>query len=152
MSRVAVDTDWLHQIEGLTIQPAGEWPQDQIVAARMRVVRLVRAARPVASSSGATAACPPAAATLARELAVADVPEMPRPEDTEEELADAYLDALSDAAGAVYFCRRVEHASGGCWFSAEGPEADVCGRVLAVGHRCSSPRQPNAATRAPRQT
>lgn len=138
MSRVAVDTDWLRRIEALTVEPEGAWPQDQIVAARMRVVRLVSAARPLVSSPGASAACPPAATSLARELVFADVPEMPRVDASDAELAETYMHALCDAAGAVYFCRRVEHASGGCWFSVEGPQADVCGRVLAISHSCSA--------------
>lgn len=136
MSRVAVDTDWLRRIAALTVEPQGAWPQDQIVAARTRVVRLVTAARPVASSPGASAACPPEAASLARELVDADVPEVPRVEASDAELAQDYLHALREAAGAVYFCRRVEHASGGCWFSVDGPQADVCGHVLAIGHSC----------------
>lgn len=138
MSPAAVATDWLRRIEALTVEPDGEWPQDQMVAARMRVVRLVKAARPVASSPAVAAACPPAAASLARELSFADVPQGPHIDASDAELAQTYLQALCDAAGAVYFCRRVEHASGGCWFSVEGPQADVCGRVLATGHSCSA--------------
>lgn len=139
MSRVAADTDWLRRIGALTVEPDGAWPHDQIVAARLLVVRLVSSARPVAASAVATAACPPAAAALAPELSVADVPDLP--EDTALDaggLAASYLRALCSAAGAVYFCRRVEHASGRCWFSVRGPDADLCGRVLTAGHHCAS--------------
>lgn len=47
----------------------------------------------------------------------------------------AYVRALRDAAGAVYYCRRLAHASEKCWFSPTGPAADRCGSVLAVAHR-----------------
>lgn len=139
MSRVAADTDWLRRIGGLTVEPEGQWPQDQIDAAQLLVARLVRAARPVAASRSAAATLPPVAAGLAAELAAADVPDGPRPAILDaSDLAATYLHALCSAAGAVYFCRRVEHASGRCWFSPEGPRTDLCGRVLAAGHRCST--------------
>lgn len=139
MSRVAVDTDWLRRMGGLTVEPDGAWPHDQILAARLLVVRLVNSARTVAASTGAADACPPTAATLVGELCMADVPDGGETGRSEPaDLAAAYLHALCDAAGAVYFCRRVEHASGRCWFSTEGPAADLCGRVLAAGHRCSA--------------
>lgn len=139
MSRVAVDTDWLRRMGGLMVEPDGAWPHDQILAARLLVIRLVHSARTVAASAGATAACPPAAATLVGALSVADVPDSGETvRGGGEDLAAAYLDALCDAAGAVYFCRRVEHASGRCWFSTQGPEADLCGRVLVAGHRCAA--------------
>ena len=139
MSRVAVDTDWLRRMGGLMVEPDGAWPHDQMLAARLLVVRLVHSARTVATSAEATAACPPAAATLVGELSVADVPASGETVHGEAaDLAGAYLAALCDAAGAVYFCRRVEHASGRCWFSSEGSQADLCGRVLAAGHRCAA--------------
>lgn len=139
MSRLAADTDWLRRIGALTVEPDGVWPNDQIVAARHLVSRLVSAARPVAQSSDAAALCPTAAAALVGELASADVytPPTAVPSDATV-LAAAYLQALCAAAGAVYFCRRVEHASGRCWFSVLGPDADLCGRVLAAGHHCAA--------------
>lgn len=139
MSRVATDTDWLRRMGALTVEPDGEWPHDQIVAARLLVVRLVCSARPLAASARALASCPPRAAALAAELSVADVPDLPGdPTLSPSDLAADYLRALCSAAGAVYFCRRVEHASGRCWFSVQGPAADLCGRVLAAGHHCAS--------------
>ncbi|MEX2620618.1 MAG: hypothetical protein WD250_10395 [Egibacteraceae bacterium] len=139
MSRVAVDTDWLRRMGALTVEPDGAWPPDQILAARLLVIRLVNSARTVAASTGAADACPSDAATLVAELSMADVPDSGETARGEPaDLAAAYLHALCDAAGAVYFCRRVEHASGRCWFSTEGPVADLCGRVLAAGHRCSA--------------
>lgn len=138
MSRLAADTDWLRRIGGLTVEPDGQWPHDQIVAARLLVVRLVSAARAAAASPRAVAACPPTAAALVGQLSAVDVPELPRdPTLSPSDLTSDYLRALCSAAGAVYFCRRVEHASGRCWFSVQGPAADVCGRVLAAGHYCS---------------
>lgn len=144
MSRVAVDTDWLRRMGALTVEPDGAWPHDQILAAHLLVIRLVNSARTVAASTGAADACPSAAATLVAELSMAELSMADVPDSGETahrepaDLAAAYLHALCDAAGAVYFCRRVEHASGRCWFSTEGPAADLCGRVLAAGHRCSA--------------
>lgn len=139
MNRMAVDTDWFRRIGALTVERDGESSRDELVAARLLVVRLVCAARSVASSPAAAAACPPVARNLATELSYADVPDVPRIGRVDAgQLAGAFLDALCEAAGAVYFCRRVEHASGRCWFSTQGPDADVCGRVLSAGHRCSS--------------
>lgn len=139
MSRTAADTDWLRRFGALTVEPDGEWPRDQILAARLLIVRLVCAARALSRAPESLSACPAAAASLVPALARADVPgicgeEAPPGPD----LAASYLRALCDAAGAVYFCRRVEHASDRCWFSADGPSADICGRVLAEGHRCAS--------------
>ncbi|HVM00376.1 MAG TPA: hypothetical protein VM324_13875 [Egibacteraceae bacterium] len=142
MSSTATETDWFRRIAALTVEPDGERPEDPVVAARLLVVRLVCTARLVASSPTAAAACPPVAAGLATELSAADVPHLPRIGRTDARtLAADYLEALCGAAGAVYFCRRIEHASGRCWFSVQGPGADLCGRVLAAGHRCSTPTQ-----------
>jgi hypothetical protein len=52
--------------------------------------------------------------------------------------ATRYLRALRESAGAVYYCRRVEHPTGRCWFSAQGPESGLCGKVLAVSHRLAA--------------
>lgn len=136
MTRVAADTDWLRRIGGLTVAPEGDWPDDQVLAAKLQVARLVNAARGVTRSTAARQACSPHVAALAVELADADVPELPTlGAPRVPELVARYEQALTDVVGAVYFCRRTEHASGRCWFSPAGPSADICGRVLGAGHR-----------------
>ncbi|MGI8574406.1 MAG: hypothetical protein ACR2MA_03480 [Egibacteraceae bacterium] len=55
------------------------------------------------------------------------------------ELAQRYLEALRDAAGAVHYCRTVQHTSRSCWFSTAGPGAGLCGRVLIAAHRLRLP-------------
>lgn len=147
MDGAATDTDWLRSIGALTVERDGDasscevsgHPADPILAARLCVSRLVAAASAVAATPQALACCPPAAAALVAELTAGATPASrghgaPRP----DRLVRAYLDALRDAAMAVYFCRRVEHASNHCWFSPAGPAADLCGRVLDAGHRCAA--------------
>lgn len=140
---------------GLTIPAGGDRPDAQLVAARAAVQRLAALARalvdlPCCSEGNPTAvgrdvpdhegcrlddvpggrqACE-IVADLARLL-----PPEAAPRASGDDLAGRYLRAVGDAAGVVYLCRRVEHACGHCWFSPEGPAADVCGRVLAVSHR-----------------
>lgn len=136
MTRLATDTQWLRHAGGLTVQPDNGWPTDQILGAKLRVIGLVCAARGVAASPAAGRACAPAAAALAEELCQVDVPDYPAVGvHTAAQIVERYEQALWDAAGAVYYCRRTEHASGRCLFSAAGPAADVCGRVLVAGHR-----------------
>lgn len=145
----AADMDWLRRMGALTVErdgdePAGEFadgPADEVRSARRRVGRLCAAAVAVAASPEARGACPPAAARLVTELARAGAPAIaPRPAGSAPPvlLVREYLDALCQAATAVYFCRRVEHASHRCWFSPLGPTADLCGRVLDAGHRCAA--------------
>ena len=63
---------------------------------------------------------------------------VPRPAPTHPGGATSrYLTALAHAAASVYYCRRVAHPAGTCWFGAPlglEPGADGCGRVLAAAH------------------
>jgi hypothetical protein len=46
----------------------------------------------------------------------------------------SYVRALRDAAHGIYYCRRVAHASGQCWFSPDGPADGLCRKALTIGH------------------
>lgn len=147
MGHAAHRTGWVEDMIDLTVHPEDR-PTDRLVDAQARVARLAVAARALAAApqtpevsaafdrvpgverarrlvpvlagllplAGGAAAARPASAAGAATL-VAD-----------------YLDALRRCCGAVYYCRRVQHVAGTCWFSIHGPEDDVCGRVLAATH------------------
>lgn len=121
---------------GLTVTSSWRDP-DPLCAAAGRVARLAHAvagleqvdvAEALRGFPGAAAA-----ADLAGELARV-LPSPPGQPDLEAAPVAAYLHALGDAARAVYYCRRVQHPAGGCWFSVQGPQHDVCGRILVTAH------------------
>jgi len=131
---------------GLTVRPDGDWPTDQLVAAQVRVARLAVLARAVDADpddaevriafesirGGRRARA--LAHQLAAELPLAVDPGRSRVGLSGADLAATYADVVRHAAGAVYYCRRVQHATGACWFSVHGADHDVCGQVLAVSH------------------
>lgn len=145
VGRAAASTGWVDEMIGLTVRPDGDWPTDQLVAAQMRVARLAVLARAVAASDdpelrtafesmrGGRRALA-LARHLADELPLAVDPRRPRVGLSAADLAATYADVVRHAAGAVYYCRRVQHATGACWFSVHGADHDVCGEVLAVSH------------------
>lgn len=153
MGRVAPRTDWLGRIHGLT-EPtvscadrgADGLVGDVLTKAQGRVAVLAAAARALAAAPEA----PAATAALANQaggtaaLLLADdlldaLPLAPvgrgRVAGSGAALAGGYVDALRQAASAVYYCRTVQHPAGCCWFSVHGPEDDLCGRVLVTVHR-----------------
>lgn len=143
MRGAAADRDWARRAGALTVEPDGDWPADQLMAAERLVTRLVQRARLLVAVNDCVgeghSACllravpgGHAACTLAPALARVAYPSTHLP--VMRDPAQAYLRALRDAAGAVYFCRRVEHASGRCFFSFDGPAVATCGRVLAASH------------------
>lgn len=153
MSRVAPDVEWWRRAGALTAEPQGDWreqwPAEQLRTAEELATRLVACAVALVAANdcagdahhdcllaelpAGTLGCDLAAelARHARPLATVSAPPAASPQQT----AAAYLDALRAACGAVYFCRRVAHASGHCLFSCDGPGIDVCGRLLAAAHR-----------------
>lgn len=48
--------------------------------------------------------------------------------------AQRVLDALADIGPAVYWCRRLRHPVGGCWFGIGGDSAG-CAALLRLSHR-----------------
>lgn len=159
MTSETADADWLRQAGRLTAEPAASWPTDQLLGGEVLATRLVALARalpvpatvaaarpgarrPVAADTPCACGghdCPlvgveggPAACRLATDLAA--LAPATNLQVSGGDLPARYLAALREAAGAVYFCRRVQHAGGACWFSARGPADDLCGRVLAVAH------------------
>lgn len=155
MSRVTPHRQRRRQAGELTIRAEGDRPDVQLVAGRTAVLRLAALARALVDrpccakgdrTEGGRDGTDHEGCALdgvpggrqACELA-ADLARLVPPEAAAlasgGDLARRYLRAVGDAAGAVYLCRRVEHACGQCWFSPQGPAADVCGRVLAVSHR-----------------
>ncbi|HWB72018.1 MAG TPA: hypothetical protein VG452_07355 [Egibacteraceae bacterium] len=150
MSRETSERHWRRRAGGLTIQPEGDWPHDQLLAARILVDRLAALARalvdqPCCAADGEGCQLDDVPGGRQACELLADLARLVPPDAavhasrTGRELARRYLQAIRDASGAVYFCRRVEHACGRCWFSPEGPGADVCAAVLAVSHRLQTP-------------
>lgn len=151
MGSAAADSGWVDEMIGLTVRPDGDWPTDQLVAAQVRVARLavlVRALAPVIEDPTVARALATARGgrragrlvpLLAAELPLAADPARSRIAPSGADLVEAYTDALRHAAGAVYYCRRVQHATGACWFSVHGAEYGVCGPVLAVAHCLAEP-------------
>ena len=110
---------------------------DHLVISQDLATRLAVAARAYVDHGACGPSCRLAARTgsheaceLARRLAE-HAPPVPRAPDP----VRGYVRALRDAAHAVYYCRRVAHASGQCWFSPDGPAQGRCRRVLAIAHR-----------------
>ena len=156
MTSETTDAEWLRRAGRLTAEPASAWPTDQLLGAEVLATRLVALARalpvpatavararahpseercgcagpdcPLAGVSGGAEACR-LALDLAERAPACSLQIPPAPD-----IPQRYLDALREAAGAVYFCRRVQHAGGRCWFSTAGPDDDLCGRVLAAAH------------------
>jgi hypothetical protein len=150
--------DWLAGIECLTVEFEGDRRHTRFEDARARITRLAVQARALADAVPADFPGHPdaqEAAALARMLATTapgPAAQEPAPAADRAAMARAYLEALREAADAVYYCRKVQHPAGSCWFSVAGPEADVCGRVLALTHRlCSTgaERQRDDHTGAP---
>lgn len=139
MARVLPQEDWVRRLGALTVQPdsAADAPlgtTDRIVAAQTLVARLATAARGFIAAGACVHAADDQACDLAVELAALPVGTTPEPGRGDAEIT--YLRALRDAAGAVYYCRRVQHPGGRCWFDAEGEDHDdLCGQVLALTHR-----------------
>ncbi len=153
MGRVAPRTDWLGRINGLTepTDSCADHSADGLVAdvltdAQVRVAHLAAAARALAAAPEAPAATAAlasrtggtAALLLADDLLDA-LPLAPvgrgRIAGSGAALAGGYVEAVREAASAVYYCRTVQHPAGCCWFSVHGPDDDLCGRVLVTAHR-----------------
>lgn len=135
---------WLREAGGLTVAATGGAPTDQLHTGELAAAALTLAAHALVADAEALGACPVEAAALATALAEEPcvVPE-PTVEATTEPRRDplaVYLDALDHAATAAGTCRRLAHPGGRCWFSAAGPDAGVCGTVLATAHRLDSRR------------
>lgn len=152
MGNVARRSGWVEDMIDLTVHPEDR-PTDRLVDAQARVARLAVAARALAAApqtpavSAAFDRVPGAdrarelVPVLAGLLPLAGAPAGARSGTAAttgatgaETLVADYLDALRRCCGAVYYCRRVQHVVGTCWFSIRGPEDDVCGRVLAAAH------------------
>lgn len=146
MARVARQMDWMEQMIGLTVAPPGDGSSDALISSNGAVARLAVTAWAVADAAedqelaAAFAAVPGGAAAqvlaadLARSLPLGAARNRPRIALHGDALAKAYMAAIRSASGAVYHCKRVQHAAGSCWFSVRGPQEDRCGQVLAVAH------------------
>ena len=139
------EAEWLRRCGTLTAVRADERNGHESASPEALAARLVALARLVAASPPSTdhgcALGPTPEARRACELAAelaAQAPLGPQADVPPEGLASAYLAALQDAAQAVYLCRRLEHASGHCWFDASGPQRDLCGHVLVAAHALRS--------------
>jgi hypothetical protein len=140
----------------LAQEPVDEFTSD-LVAARVMVAHVARWARRYLVTRGGGAAdgacccgtprCELAdvpggaeACRLAVDLARLPVGEHGaaralRVDSRREEIAGQYLHSVRGAAGAVYFCQRVQHLMGECWFSTdERPGQDLCARTLGLAH------------------
>jgi len=147
VARVARQTDWVDQMIGLTVPPPGDAGPDVLISSSGAVARLAVTATAVAraahdpelaaalSEVPGGASAQDLAADLARSLPLGAARNRPVITVRGEALAQAYLAAIRSASGAVYHCKRVQHAAGSCWFSVRGPDEDQCGHVLAVAHR-----------------
>ncbi len=143
--------DWLRSITALTVELEGALLDDRLILGARQARRLAALARRFvgASSLGADCACDTqpcrlkheyggvAACRLALDLS-RRAPATKALDLDPTVVAERYVAALRDAAPATYFCRRVVHAGGQCWFSVHGPADDLCGRVLAAGHGLSA--------------
>jgi hypothetical protein len=152
MARSETQSEWVREISALTVASLGEgWAAahcdqdaglDEVPAAELFVARLRVLA--TAAASGADCTTDGCGCELRDRRGGADICrltlELRAPGPFAHEVTDRpallerYLEALCDAAGAVKLCRRVQHPSGRCWFSAAGPQADMCGLVLAAAH------------------
>lgn len=143
---MATDRDWVAEMHCLTVHPQHTGAGDQLGESQRAVGILRRAARALVmddrlETRAAFDAIPRGnqACVLVDELAAA----MPGGESDPpvrcahpaQEYVLAYVQALRQASTAVYFCRRIQHPAGSCWFSVHGPAHDLCGRVLSTAHR-----------------
>jgi hypothetical protein len=146
MSRACTQSEWERQAGSLIVEPdplsssyalAVEGLDHLIVSQRL-VRRLAIAARAFINDQTCDQSC-----ELARRLGTHEACELAH---NLAELAPpivtaipdpvlAYTQALREAAHAVYYCRRVAHASGQCWFSPPESYVQLCGSVLAFAHR-----------------
>jgi hypothetical protein len=159
MPVMTAEQDWLRAAGALTIDPRWATRGDPVAEGKAAAATLTRLAAELReawpAADGGACACgrgpcrltKHTGGTLACELATqlaASAPaaaRRPRPD-----LADPvarYLQAVREVATAVYYCRRVQHPSGRCWFSIQGPRAELCGRV------CPCPTCSGEAARQP---
>lgn len=154
---VADGSDWVRRMSALTVEPEDDARCDGLDSARSRVTTLGVRARGVLALDDAEVDAAFAALVAgddARALAHELAASLPLPPVAERLPASAdataavrgYLRAVTAAASAVYYCRRVQHTAGACWFSVRGPAHDCCGHVLVVAHALSdsAPHQRSA--------
>ena len=145
MIRGSSEAEWLRRCGTLTAVRADEPNGDERSASHAAATRLIAVSRTLVASHGpqeiacALGTTPHAhrAGELAADLA-ARGPAGPPADVSPDQVSEAFFAALQAAAQGVYLCRRVEHASAACWFDADGPDADLCGEVLAVAHALRS--------------
>ncbi len=146
MGRTGTQTEWERQVGGLIVEPdplssSSAWAVeglDHLIVSQRLVKRLAIAARALVNDQACDQSCELArrlgtheACDLAHDLAELAPPVITSTPDP----VLAYTQALREAAHAVYYCRRVAHASGQCWFSPAGSYVQLCGSVLALAHR-----------------
>ena len=145
-------------LPGAPVKALDEFTSD-LVAARVTVAHLARWARRYVVSHGAGDGCCCSgplcaletlpggrdACRLARELAwlpVAEAGEHHRTGGKPDEVALHYVSALRGASGAVFYCQRVQHLMGECWFTTpELPGEGLCARTLAIADRMGGTRR-----------
>ncbi len=133
--------DWVNTSAALTVRH-GDAPPSAVAAAQI-VERLGALARALVMEDEAGEALDGIPGWLAAQALAAELAGQTRGQAVTVlsgmELAWRYMEALRDAAGAVHYCRTVQHASRSCCFSIAGPRAGLCGRVLVAAHRLDLP-------------
>lgn len=150
MARARVSDDWVRRSGALTVSPPDGWPSDEVAMATATAHRLVDLARRLVSIGAVSHDCDgPSCAfgclaegdrpcELTWDLACTPIPSsVPPAGDTVAALVDGYLQALCEAGGAVFVCRRTLHANDECLFAGGGTGVGLCGRVLSTSHRLS---------------
>jgi hypothetical protein len=158
----ALSTDaiaWIERIAALTTKPEASVPVDLLADSSRRAAQYLSMARllvhggcprhhPGAGREGlqhAAASCalePEAGAGAERACLLAGVlgaagDDGPSGGDAGPvppgDVPRAYVAALVEAIPAIYYCRKLQHPYGRCWFGAEGSRGG-CGHVLAIAH------------------
>jgi hypothetical protein len=146
--------DWVGRMHALTVVGEDDCG-DPVARSRLLVADLA-----VAATAAVRRAAPAAfgavpggdgprelAAELAAALPLSRLQQRHAARILQRDLVPAYLDALMAAAPAVAWCRRLAHSAHGCWFDPAGPDAGLCGRVLAQAHLAATSARGRARQR-----
>lgn len=127
---------WLHCFEALTAGLRSDTMPGHTPTAA--VDDLVRAASALLRDAPRSSWWPLAARIVASAPAAGPVPRPESPETAEA----AFSGTLVAASESIYYCRKVEHASGRCLFSVDGSTHGLCAEILSAAHRAQGPGSP----------